>query len=293
MWRQRLRAVWREFLNFLLMLLGIFLAAFGYAIFLVPFNVSAGGIGGLSIIVTNYVGLSVGILYALLNLPLLVVGFIYLGRWRFLLRTLVGIALFSLFTDLLLVYLPLYVDEFPITDNVLLSTIYGAIVGGIGGGFIYRAGATAGGTGIIGRVIQLRTGIPLSQVYLYTDGLIVIGQGLVFGWEIALYAMLALFLNGLASDYVLEGPSSVRSVTIITDEPDVMIPALMEGLARGITRWEVQGGYTGRTRHMLLCTVNRPQVTELKRIVANTDPKAFVIVGEAHQALGSGFSRLK
>lgn len=293
MWRQRLRAVWLEFLNFLLMLVGIFLAAFGYAIFLVPFNVSAGGIGGLSVIVTNYVDLSVGVLYALLNLPLLVVGFVYLGRWRFLLRTLVGIALFSLFTDLLLIYLPLYVDEFPITDNVLLSTIYGAIVGGIGGGFIYRAGATAGGTGIIGRVIQLRTGIPLSQVYLYTDGLIVVGQGLVFGWEIALYAMLALFLNGLASDYVLEGPSSVRSVTIITDEPDVLIPALMEGLARGITRWEVQGGYTGRTRHMLLCTIHRPQVVALKRIVAQHDPGAFVIVGEAHQALGSGFSRLK
>lgn len=192
---------------------------------------------------------------------------------------------------------PLFIGQLPLTEDVLLNTIYGGIVGGIGrgigrgigGGLIYRAGATMGGTGILGRVIQLRTGVPLSQVYLYTDGVIVISLGVVFGWEVALYAMLAVFLTGLASDYTLEGPSSVRAATIITDRPDELVTALMDGLGRGISRWEITGGYTGQERSMLLCIIYRPQVGELKRIVGEIDRNAFVVIGNAHQALGYGF----
>ena len=286
-------AIGAELAALLLTVVGVGLSAIGYAVFLVPFNVSAGGIGGIGIMINHFTGISVGLLYGVLNIPLLILGYHQLGGWRFLLRTLVAVAVFSASTDLLLFYVPFYVQQFPITDDVLLSTIYGAIVGGIGGGLIYRAGSTAGGMGILSRAIQLRTGLPLSQVYLYTDGLIVLAMGLVFSWEIALYAMLALFLNGLASDYVLEGPSSVRTVTIITDQPDQMAQALMNDLERGISRWEITGGYTGRTRHMLLCTVYRQQVAELKRIVAKIDDQAFVVIGEAHQALGEGFMPLK
>ena len=150
-----------------------------------------------------------------------------------------------------------------------------------------------GGTAILGRIIQLKTGIPLSQVYLYTDGLIVIATGIVFGWETAMYAMLTLFLNGVVSDYTLEGPSSVRTATIITNQPDLMAEALMDGLGRGVSSWAVTGQYTGETHHLLLCTIYRPQVNDLKRIVAQVDRQAFVTIGVAHQALGSGFAPLK
>ncbi len=111
-----------------------------------------------------------------------------------------------------------------------------------------------GGTGIIGRVIQMHTGMPLSQVYLWTDGTIVLVAGLVFGWETALYAMLTLFLGGLATDYVLEGPSAVRTATIITENEhrEEMAAALIDGLGRGVSHWEITGGYTGQPRTMLL-----------------------------------------
>jgi len=212
-----------------------------------------------------------------------------LGRWRFLLKTVFSVALFSIATDYITLYLPLYAPQFPLTGDLLLTTIYGGIVGGIGGGLIYRSGATMGGTGILGRIIQLRTGTPLSQVYLWTDGLIVITMGVVFGWEVSLYAMLALFLSGLASDYTLEGPSSVRTASIITNRPDEMTAALMAGLDRGVSRWQITGGYTGATRHMILCTIFRPQVNDVSRIVTQINEDAFVIIGDAHQALGSGF----
>ncbi len=187
----------------------------------------------------------------------------------------------------------MYMDEYPITDNILLAAIYAGLIGGIGGGLIYAAGATMGGTGIIGRIIQMRTGVPLSQIYLFVDGGIIIAAGLIFGWNIALYSMLTLLLNGLATDYVLEGPSRARTAFIVTTRPNEMIAALDLHLGRGSSHWEILGGYTGEPRTMVLCTIYRPQVNDLKRIVGEVDEHAFVTIGIAQQALGEGFTDLR
>jgi len=269
---------------------GACLAAFGYAMFQVPFNIVAGGVSGISIIVNHFVGWPVGLLFWLLNLPLLVLGFFYLGRWGFLLRTLVAATIFSIATDFFVAYMPQWLSQYPLADDLLLNTIYGGIVGGIGGGLIYRAGGTMGGTGIIGRIIQNKTGQPLSQVYFYTDGFIILLAGLLFGWHIALYGFLMLFLNGLASDYTLEGPSSARTATIITNHPQAVIDELMVHLHRGVSFWEVTGGFTGQKRFLVLCTVTRPQVGEMKQLVAKADPEAFVTIGVSHEAMGAGFT---
>jgi uncharacterized membrane-anchored protein YitT (DUF2179 family) len=289
------RRIGKEIQRTLVMVIGVIIVTLGYTIFQVPYNIAAGGVSGIAIIVNSFTGWPIGMIILVLNIPLLVLGFFQLGRWRFLVNTVIAVVLFSVLTDIFLAYLPGYLESFPITDNVLLSAIYGGIVGGIGGGLIYRAGATMGGTGIVGRVLQMRTGVPLSQIYLWTDGTIVLVAGLVFGWETALYAMLTLFLNGLATDYVLEGPSAVRTATVITsnEHREQMAHALIDGLGRGVSHWEITGGYTGQTRTMLLCTIYRPQVNDVKRIVANVDNQAFVIIGDAHQALGFGFIPLR
>jgi uncharacterized membrane-anchored protein YitT (DUF2179 family) len=150
-----------------------------------------------------------------------------------------------------------------------------------------------GGTGILGRILQFRTGIPLSQLYLWVDGAIVVTAAFVFGWESALYAMLTLLLSGLAADYALEGPSRARNAIIVTTERDKMIQALMTGLDRGVSYWEATGGYTGETRTIVFCTIFRPQVNDLKRIVGDVDPHAFVSIGITQEVLGSGFSKLE
>lgn len=284
--------IWQESRRWLIMFIGIFIASFSYALFQVPFNIAAGGVGGLSIIINDLTGFPVGTMYLLMNIPLLIIGYFYLGRWQFVFRTIICVLLFSSLVDLFTLYLPTILDDFPITDNVLLSAIYAAMVGGLGGGLVYRAGSTLGGTGILGRIIQNKTGMPLSQIYLYTDGTIVLLAGITFGWELALYAMLTLFLGGIASDYILEGPSSIRTAIIITDMPQEVSQALMDGLDRGVSQWEITGGYSRQKHIMLYCTIYRPQVTELKRIVAQVDKRAFVTIGMAHQALGAGFSRL-
>lgn len=281
-------ALKHELQRAVLLVTGAALSALAYALFQVPFNLAAGGLGGVALIVNKFTGWPVGLLFGLLTLPLLILGYRELGRWYFVNRTIIGAFLFSVFTDLIIAYAPLEA----LTEDVLLSAVYGGIIGGIGGGLVYRAGCTLGGTGIISRTIQLRTGLPLSQVYFYTDGVILLALGFVFGWEVMLYGWLMLFLYGIASDYILEGASNTRTAMIITTRPDEVAHQLTSQLHRGITSWEVKGHYTDQNRTMLMCTVQRPQVTAIKHIVATADPDAFVTIGISHQAFGEGFSSL-
>ncbi len=291
-WRRSRRKIFHQAQRILLLVIGTTMAAFGFAVFQAPYNLAAGGISGISLIINNFTGWPVGTLYFVLNIPLLAFGFKYLGRWPFVARTGIAAALFAILTDLFTLWMPQLLTPFPLAEDILLSAIYGGILGGIGGGLVYRSGSTMGGTGIIGRIIQQRSGLPLSQIYIYTDGAILLAMGLVFGWPVTLYGMLMLFINGLASDYVLEGPSSARVANIITNHPQKMAEALIALLGRGVTYWEVIGGFSGQKRYLVTCTITRPQVAELKHIVANVDTHAFVTIALGHQALGTGFMPL-
>jgi len=287
------RRILQEIARILGVILGATISALGYSLFQVPYNIAAGGVSGLAIVINHFTGWPVGLMILVMNAPLMILGYLHLGGWRFVLRTLVGVAAFAAGTDILLAVLPRLLADLPITQDVLLSALYAGIIGGIGVGVVYRAGSSMGGTGILGRILQLKTGAPLSQVYFYTDGVIILIAALVFGWETGLYALLTLFVSGLASDYTLEGPSSVRTATIVTDEPERVSQALIAELGRGVSRWEITGAYTGERHAMIMCAVYRPQVADVKRVVAEADRDAFVVIGMAHQALGYGFAPLK
>lgn len=290
--QRRKSRIWVEIRRWVLLIAGTLIAAAGYAIFQVPYDIAAGGLSGIGIIVNHFTGFSVAAFYLLVNIPLLVLGFFQLGGWRFLFSTILAVVLFSAATEYAILFLPHYFGPDPVTRDVLLSAIYAGLIGGIGGGLVYAAGATLGGTAILGRILQLRTGVPLSQVYLWVDGVIVVTAGIVFGWELALYAMLTLLLSGLAADYALEGPSRARNAIIITTQREAMIHALMTQLDRGASVWEATGGYTGEPRSVIMCTIYRPQVNDLKRVVSEVDPSAFVSIGITQEVLGSGFSPL-
>lgn len=276
-----------------LLVVGAVVSALGFSLFQVPYNLAAGGVTGIAILINHFTGWPVSWLYLLMNVPLFVIGFRFLGGWRFLFSTALVVVLFSFFTGWFDQNLPAYLASYPITDNILLSAIYAGLVGGIGGGLVYWAGATLGGTAIVGRIIQVKSGLSLSQIYLFVDGAIVLAAGLVFGWETALYAWLTLLLSGIATDYVLEGPSRTRTATIITSNPAPIMDALIHQLGRGVSHWQVTGGYSGEARTVVLCTVYRPQVNDLKRVVARLDPEAFVTIGTVQEALGKGFSELR
>lgn len=274
------------------LVIGAVIAALGYAIFQVPFNLAAGGVSGIGIIINHFTGWPVGTMFLIMNIPLMFLGFYYLGRWKFVGYTLVAVIAFSVASDAFIYWLPKVMEEYPVTDDMLLSAIYAGIIFGIGSGIIFRMDGTIGGTNVTGRIIQIKTGLPLSQAYIYTDGAIILVAGVIFGWESALHAMLTLFFAGLATDFVIEGPSVIRTATIVTDRPEDVTKALIYGLKRGASEWSVTGSYTKKNHSMVFCTIYRSQVNELKQLIGTVDENAFVVIGKGHQALGLGFMRL-
>jgi uncharacterized membrane-anchored protein YitT (DUF2179 family) len=184
-------------------------------------------------------------------------------------------------------------SESPISKDMLLSTIYGGLIGGVGGRLVMRVGGSTGGTNILAKLVHQKFGFPMSQSYLITDSLIIFSSVLVFSWDVALHGLLCLFLNGLASDFIFEGPSVIKIATIITDKPEKVANVLMHELNRGVSSWEIKGLYSGETHYMLYCAIYRSQIHLLKHFIAKADDKAFVVIGDGRQALGEGFVSLK
>lgn len=274
---------WRETVrNYFFLTLGAIIMIVNFNIFMAPGSIAPGGMGGLTLILNHYTGISRGVGMLLMSTPLIVLGFWKLGRFRFLVRTLYVTVFYTLGVDLTAGYFP----PAGIVDDLLLTALYGGVLGGIGYGLIVHGRGMVSGTGIISRILQLRTGIPVSQLYLFVDGIIIVALGLTFGWERALYGLIMLFIWGLASDYVLEGPSVVRIVFIVTDKPEAVGQVLMNRLAVGVTRWAGEGMYTAEEHTILFCTVTRPDVELLRSLVAEIDPGSFVVIGQGHQASG-------
>jgi len=273
--------------DYLLLTIGALVSAINVDLFLAPVNIAPGGVSGAAIILNEFTNWPIGLVMLVLNIPLLALGFRYLGRFRFLVRTAYVVTLFSLGIDLLARWLP----PDGLTDDLMLNALFGGVVGGIGSGLIYLGQGTSGGTGILGRLMQRRTGIPLSQVYLFTDGGIVLVAGLAFGWEMALYALIALFIWGMAADQILEGPSVIRTALIVTDQPEEVSRVVFEHLILGITAWPARGMFTDSKHTVLFCTVNRPDVNALRSVVLKVDPNAFIVIGHGHQAVGGMVGR--
>jgi uncharacterized membrane-anchored protein YitT (DUF2179 family) len=274
--------------NYGLITIGVLVAAVNLNLFLAPMNIAPGGVSGIAIIVNDLTGWPIGLTMLVLNIPLVLLGFRYLGRFRFLVSTLYAVILYSLSVDLLARWLPAE----GMTDDLLLAALYGGVLGGIGSGLVFRGGGTTAGTGILGRILQLKTGVPVSQIYLATDGLVVLAAGLVFGWEMGLYALITLCVWGLATDFVLEGPSVVRTAFIVTDAPQEVTDALIRELRLGVTAWPAEGMYTETEHTVLFCTISRPHARALRRVVTEADPKAFLVIGHGHQASGGVYGQM-
>jgi uncharacterized membrane-anchored protein YitT (DUF2179 family) len=271
--------------DYALVTVGALVLAVNINIFLAPNNLAPGGVSGTAIIINKFTGWPLGLTMLVLNVPLLVLGFRTLGGFRFLTRTLYAVLVYNLSTDLLAGWLPTR----GLTDDLILNALFGGVLAGLATGLVYRGRGTTAGTGILGRVLQIQTGIPVSQIYLLVDGSVVFVAGLVFGWEKALYALITLFVWGLATDYVLEGPSVVRTVFIVTDKPEALGRAILERLHLGVTAWPAQGMFTNAQHTILFCSLSRPQEPDLRRVVNEVDPDAFLVTGHGHQASGGVF----
>ena len=277
-------------MRYILIAIGIVIGALSLIVFLKPLDIAPAGVAGASTLLNEVFDTPIGMMIVLLNIPIQFVGYKLLPNGaRIILRSVVIIVIFSIVVDNLG---PLVPPE-GISDDRMLNALFGGITGGIGVGLIYRAGATFGGTSTLALILQRRYGFPMSTTFLCTDTLVIVAAGVVYGWEGALYAAIALFTAGLATDYVLEGPSVIRTAMIITDKPEDVSRRVFANLQRGATSWKIKGEYTGIERTMLYVTVSRSQVRDLKDEVSQADPNAFVVIGMGHAAYGAGFRRVR
>jgi uncharacterized membrane-anchored protein YitT (DUF2179 family) len=279
----------RSIKEYVLILVGAFIQALSLRLFLVPAQLVSGGISGAGQLLNYVFKTPIGLVVVLGNIPLFVLGWRYLGGPRFAARTMLSILSFSVFTDLL-IYLT---GTSPITDDIVLNTLYGGITLGVGLGIVYLGRGTSGGTDILGRILNRNFGISISMAYLITDSLVVLLAGFVFGWERALYGLILIYVSGVAADMVSQGYNFTKATYIITVKQDEVINAIQTQLERGVTIIPVKGGYSQQEKSMLFCVVSSAEVTRLKTLVHDIDPGAFMVVGQVSETLGEGFKPLK
>lgn len=271
--------------DYVLMTVGAILVAISVDLFLVPNDVVTGGITGLAQILNDLFGTPIGVVSLLINIPLLALGFRYLGV-VFGIRTIYATVVLSLAIDLLAPYVHSYLGA---ARDPLLYTLYGGVLDGIGIGLVFRAQGTTGGIDIIARFLQRWRGIAIGRSLLVMNGLVFAAAAYLFSLDKLLYALLVAFISGRVIDVVLEGAAYARQALIITQQPERMRRAIIEQLDRSVTLLEAEGGYTSTTRTVLLSVVAQSEISLLKAIIREHDPDAFVIVGNVNEVLGEGF----
>jgi uncharacterized membrane-anchored protein YitT (DUF2179 family) len=286
-----LKKYWPSIRDYGLITLGALLQALALRLFLVPADLVSGGVSGIAQIVNFYTGWPIGVMVLIGNIPLFALGWRFLGGRRFALRTAYAIVAYSLFVDLL-PRLPFFPPN-GLTDDLVINALYGAVIAGAGYGLVYRGYGTSGGSDVLARILTHYRSIPMTQSYLWVDSAVILAAGFVFGWKQALYSIVVLYVSGLVVDTTMEGGGTVRTAMIITSQPDIVSEKILVDMERGVTVLEGTGAYTGEGRPVLYCVVSRSEIQQLKSIVHDADPKAFMVIGIAHEALGEGFQQFR
>lgn len=281
-----MKKIWKKADWIVLTILGSAVFALGFSLFLEPNNINAGGISGLAQAVAHIFGLeNVGVLSVILNLPLFFVGGLRVGK-----RFFVGSLLGTFVSGLL-------IDAFALISigpqDTLVSGIYGGVLCGLGIGIVFAAGTSTGGSDILVRLLKLRyRNVPIGIISTAFDACVVILTGIVFrDLSRALFSGIVVFIMGRVMDVVVYRFDYSKVALIVSDQAEGIARDICDKLDRGATFLHGQGYYSRQEKNVVLTVVKKRQLAELKELVMERDEKAFVIVQEAHQVLGDGFSR--
>lgn len=278
--------VWKSVVDIIKIAVGCALFALGFNLFLAPNELNAGGLSGLAMLFVKLTGWgSVGVITAVLNLPLFALAGVKIGK-RFFFGSLIGMGLSALTLDLFAA-LPV-----PVTEP-LIGGLYGGVICGVGLGIVFMTGVSTGGSDIIVRLLKLRyRNVPIGVITIAFDAIVAILTGVVFqDSSLVLYSGVAIFVSGKVLDAVVYSFDYSKVALIISKEHEMVANAIMENLERGVTYLQGEGAYTHSETKVILTAVKRQQLADLKQLVVDIDPDAFVILQEAHQVLGDGFSR--
>lgn len=276
----------RIFLDYLGITVGSALLALSLTLFLIPNRIAAGGLSGLATIIYHFTGFPVGVMTFLMNVPLFIAGIKSFGL-SFGPRTIYGMVIYSLFIDV-------FQQLFPVlTNDLLLATIYGGVIGGIGVEIVFLSRGTTGGTDMIARLINHFTNLSMGKGLLLADGFVVLLAAILLNAEVALYAVLTIFITSKTVDVVQEGLNYKKAAFIISNHSREIMQGILKELDRGVTILKGIGGYTNEEKEILYCIITRSELTRLKRMVYDIDQNAFMTISDVHEVLGEGFSVLK
>ncbi|MBM7614255.1 YitT family protein [Alkaliphilus hydrothermalis] len=282
---------YKKVLDYVVITIGAAIMALSLNFFLEPNTIAPGGVTGLAIVVYKLTGIPIDVTNLALNIPLFIAGIIVLGG-VFGLKTAYATVMLSVFIRLFIV---IFGHGFIVTQDILLASIYGGLLMGIGLGMIFLVGGTTGGTDLAGAILnKYFPSLSTAKLMMILDLIIVVTAGFVErNVETTLYSIIALYILVKIADFIVEGLSFGKAFYIISSSPSEIGKKIMDEMERGVTVLEGRGMYTGSQRDVLLCVVNRAQVTKLKRIVYGVDPRAFIMITTVHEVLGEGFKEIK
>ncbi|WP_434794108.1 hypothetical protein TPDSL_07840 [Terrisporobacter petrolearius] len=279
----------KEFLyETFLLIVGCLLIALSFVLFFDPHSIAPGGLTGLAVIINYLFNIPLWFVNLIFNVPLFILAYKVLTK-RECLKTLLGIVFFTLALNLFENF-----ANFQITNDVLLSTLTGGVILGLGLGVIFNINGTTGGTDLIGLILnRWLPSISVPKLMGVADFIVVMSSIFATGKiEIGLYSALGLYIAVVVSDMVIQGFYSAKSFTIISNSPDEISNAILDKMNRGVTILSAKGGYTKEEKDALLVVVGKREVSTLRKIVKSVDPNAFVVITDVHEALGEGFKQM-
>lgn len=277
---------YREIISYVGIAVGVFLMAVSLNFFLEPNAIAPGGVTGLAVVIKRGTGIPVYITNLIINIPLFIIGIKILGK---------AFGAKTLFATLALSFFFKMVPYEVVTKDLLLSSVFGGVLMGIGLGIVFKSGGTTGGTDLAGAILnKVIPRFSISTFMMSIDICVVIIAGIADKRiETSLYSIIALYSAIKIVDLILEGAGYVKAFLIITEKPEEMSKVLVEDLNRGVTLFKGKGMYTKEDKDVLLCVVNRSQFAKVKDIVTMVDQNAFVMVTEMYEVIGEGFKRVK
>ena len=270
--------------DLILIAVGAFIYAFGVNYFFVANGLLDGGFAGICVILHYLFGFNISMMYLVLNIPVIVLGYKLIGG-KFILRTFYGTAMTSLAFK---VFENLYS---PMNDK-LIAAIFGGILIGIGLGTIFIGGGSSGGSDILVKILNKYFDVSIGKSFLIMDTVVLSTAGLLFGREVFMYTLVGVFISTKAIDFIQDGIEKSRGIMIISDKTDEIIAAIDEKTGRGTTIINGKGGYTRDHKEILYCVVRRYEETTIKRIIRKIDRRAFVTVMDVTDVLGEGFKEI-
>jgi uncharacterized membrane-anchored protein YitT (DUF2179 family) len=263
--------------KYILIFIGSILAAVGLEIFLIPNQIIDGGVIGISIIASFLTKFPVGLFIFILNIPFLIIGYKQIGK-TFAISTLFAVASLSAWVS--------FLHPVPgLTKDVLLAAVFGGIVLGIGVGLIIRYGGSLDGTEIVAIILDKRSGFSVGEIIMFFNIFILSGAGLVFGWDKAMYSLIAYFIAYKMIDITVQGLNESKAVFIVSDHSEEIAEVLMARLGRGVTVLQGKGGYSGEPKSVLYTVLTRLELAKLKSIINTIDENAFVTINDVYEVM--------